>query len=78
LERKKAWADLEREQAEVQRNIKTLMKLEPGSRVMNDNPMLADRVQNVRMDPHTYETVEDKTIQKRMEQLDLDVEVNTD
>jgi hypothetical protein len=40
LDRKKAWAELEREQTEVKRNIKSLMKFEPGSRVIDD-PALA-------------------------------------
>lgn len=44
LERKKAWADLEREQQEVKRDIKSLMKVEPASRIMLDDPALADRV----------------------------------
>lgn len=43
LERKKAWADLEREQQEVKRDIKSLMKLEPASRLIDD-PALAERV----------------------------------
>ena len=43
LERKRAWAELEREQSEVKRDIKSLMKLEPSSRVISD-PGLADRV----------------------------------
>lgn len=44
LERKKAWADLEREQQEVKRDIKSLMKVEPASRIMLDDPALAERV----------------------------------
>lgn len=44
MERKKAWADLEREQEEVKRNIKSLMKVEPASRILIDDPALADRV----------------------------------
>ena len=40
LDRKKAWADLEREQSEVKKNIKSLMKFEPGARVIED-PALA-------------------------------------
>jgi len=50
MERKKAWADLEREQAEVQRNIKTLMKLEPSTRVISD-PTMADRVVTTKNNP---------------------------
>jgi hypothetical protein len=48
LERKKAWAELEREQTEIKRNIKSLMKLEPSTRAIDD-PSLADRVTGVRM-----------------------------
>jgi len=50
LERKKAWAELDREQNEVKRNIKALMKFEPGTRVIDD-PSLADRVTGVRLAP---------------------------
>ena len=50
LERKKAVADLEREHNEVKRNIKSLMRLEPGSRVIDD-PSLADRVSGTRLQP---------------------------
>jgi len=67
LERKKAWAELEREQADVKRNIKSLMRLEPGSRAIDD-PALADRVSGVRLNPHTYETAQDIAIEKRMKE----------
>lgn len=53
LERKRAWAELEREQEEVKRNIKSLLKTAPESRVM-DGPILADRVRSVRYDPVIY------------------------
>jgi len=43
LERKRAWAELEREQNEVKRDIKSLMKLEPASRAIDD-PALAERI----------------------------------
>lgn len=66
LERKKAWAELERDQAEVKRNIKSLMRLEPGT-VAIDDPSLADRVSNVRMQPQKYETAEDRATEKRMQ-----------
>jgi hypothetical protein len=65
LERKKAWAELEREQAEVKRNIKTLMRLEPSTLAIDD-PSVADRVSNVRMQPQKYETAEDRATEKRM------------
>ena len=50
LERKKAWAELEREQNEVKRNIKSLMKLEPSTRAIDD-PSMAERISAVRMNP---------------------------
>jgi hypothetical protein len=58
LERRKAWAELEREQDEVKRNIKSLMRLAPESRVLDD-PATADRVRNTRMQPATYAVQED-------------------
>ena len=67
LERKKAWAELEREQNDVKRNIKSLMRFEPGTRVIDD-PAMADRVSGVRMAPATsYETAEDLATMKRMQ-----------
>jgi len=65
LERKKAWAELEREQAEVKRNIKSMMRTEPASLVIDD-PSVADRVSNIRMQPQKYDTVEDQATEKRM------------
>ena len=41
--RKKAWAELEREQDEVKNNIKSLMRKAPESNVI-ENPLLADRI----------------------------------
>mmetsp|Transcript_35794 Transcript_35794/g.34822 ORF Transcript_35794/g.34822 Transcript_35794/m.34822 type:complete len:195 (+) Transcript_35794:342-926(+) len=41
--RKRAQADLEREEAELKRNIKSLMRVAPESRVLED-PVMADRV----------------------------------
>jgi len=64
LERKKAWADLEREQTEVKRDIKSLMKTEPASRILVDDPALADRVNNTRLNP-TNTTVERNNSQER-------------
>ena len=66
MERKKAWAELEREQNEVKRNMKTLMRFEPATRVIDD-PGLADRVTAVRMQPQAYETAEDLSTEKRMQ-----------
>jgi hypothetical protein len=44
LERKKAWAELDREQQEVKRDIKSLMKNEPASRILTEDPALAERI----------------------------------
>jgi len=66
LERKKAWAELEREQNEVKRNIKSLMKFEPGTRVIDD-PSLAERIKGVRSQPQSYETAEDLATEQRMQ-----------
>ncbi len=54
LKRKRAWAELEREQDEVKRNIKSILKTAPESRVMED-PILADRVRGVRYAPQQYD-----------------------
>ena len=43
FQRKKAWAELEREQEDVKSNIKTLMRRAPESNEI-DNPLLAERV----------------------------------
>lgn len=43
LKRKKAWAELEREQEEIKQNIKSMMKTKPESRAM-DEPIMAERV----------------------------------
>ena len=48
--RKKAQAELEREEAELKRNIKSLMRMTPESRVLED-PVMADRVRNARYEP---------------------------
>ena len=53
LKRRQAWAELEREQEEIKRNIKSLMKTAPESRAIDD-PMLADRVRAVRYEPYSY------------------------
>ena len=67
LQRKRAWAELEREQEEIKRNIKSLMKTAPESRAIDD-PMLADRVRGVRYEPVNYNH-EDKihTTEKQIE-----------
>eukprot|EP00347_Sterkiella_histriomuscorum_P022258 403331120 len=67
LKRKQAWAELEREQEEVKRNIKSLMKTAPESRVIED-PMLADRVRNVRYEPAQYNQSEQTREEKKQKQ----------
>lgn len=57
LKRKKAWAELEREQDEVKRNIKSLLKTKPESRVMED-PILAERVKSSAYKPQKYDQEE--------------------
>ena len=42
--RKKAWAELEREQEDVKSNIRQLMRKAPESNVI-ENPLLAERIQ---------------------------------
>ena len=54
--RKKAQAELEREEAELKRNIKSLMKMTPESRALDD-PILADRVRNARYEPQRYNDI---------------------
>lgn len=62
LERKKAWAELEREQSEVKRDIKSLMRLEPSSRVLDD-PALAGRVGG----PKSYDKAASPVEERRAE-----------
>jgi hypothetical protein len=47
IKRKQAWAELEREQDEVKRSIKSILKTAPESRVMED-PILAERVRSAK------------------------------
>ena len=68
MKRKKVWAELEREQDEIKRNIKSLMKTAPESRVIDD-PMLADRVRNVRYEPVNYNHEEMIYADKKKEKL---------
>ena len=67
LKRKRAWADLEREQEEVKRNIKSILKTAPESRVMDD-PIMADRVRGVRYAPQSYQENEEKPEAKRLKE----------
>ena len=64
-ERKRVFAELEHEQTEIKRDIKSLMKTEATSRILED-PGLAGRVSNVRGQPGSYETAQDKATEKRM------------
>jgi hypothetical protein len=43
-------AELERDEAEVRRNVKSLMRMTPESRVLED-PVIAERVRNTRYEP---------------------------
>ena len=65
LDRKKAWAELEREQTDLKRNVKSLFRFEPGARAIDD-PALAQRVTGARLNPQTYETAEDKVFEKKI------------
>jgi hypothetical protein len=55
LKRKRAWAELEREQDEVKMNIKSILKTAPESRAMDDT-IMAERVRGVRYAPQSYNT----------------------
>jgi len=51
----------------VQRDIKSLMKFEPASRILTEDPALADRVSNQRMGQPsltTYNAANDHYIQR--------------
>lgn len=52
-------AELERDEAEVRRNVKSLMRMTPESRVLED-PVIAERVRNTRYEPQRYNGTEDK------------------
>lgn len=56
--RKIAQAELEREEAEVKRNVKSLMRMTPESRALED-PVIADRVRNTRYEPQRYNNNEE-------------------
>ena len=64
--RKKAWAELEREQDEVRSNIKSLMRKAPESNEL-DNPLLADRI--APKEPHSgYRVPQDVVLEKKHKQ----------
>lgn len=66
--RKKAWAELEREQDEVKHNIKSLMRRAPESTEI-DNPLFADRIS--KKEPQSYRVPQDVILEtKHKEQLD--------
>ncbi len=50
---KKRHADLQKEDAEVKREVKSLMRKAPESLAIDD-PMLADRVRNTRYSPAKF------------------------
>ena len=63
FQRKKAWADLEREQDEVKGSIKTLMRRAPESTEI-DNPLLAERV-SAKKGPSNYKVPQDVILEKK-------------
>lgn len=63
--RKRAWAELEKEQDEVKSNIKSLMRKAPES-VEIDNPMLAERIgNNHSKQPANYRVPQDVILEKK-------------
>lgn len=63
--RKKAWAELEREQDEVKSNIKSLMRKAPES-VEMDNPLLAGRMSNkTSQQASNYRVPQDVILEKK-------------
>ena len=63
--RKKAWAELEKEQDEVKSNIKSLMRKAPESTVI-DNPLLAERMSNkTYSQPSNYKVPQDVILEKK-------------
>lgn len=63
FQRKKAWADLEREQEDVKSNIKTLMRRDPGSTEI-ENPLFADRV-NRKTTASNYKVPQDVILEEK-------------
>jgi hypothetical protein len=63
--RKKAWADLEKEQDEVKSNIKSLMRKAPESNEI-DNPLLAERMSGkTYQNPSNYKVPQDVILEKK-------------
>ena len=63
--RKKAWAELEKEQDEVKSNIKSLMRKAPESTEI-DNPLLAERMSNkTYAKPSNYKVPQDVILEKK-------------
>ena len=60
MRRKMAWAELEREHEDAKRGIRSLMKMDPESRV-TENPMLAERVRTAAYDPVRFDEPERAT-----------------
>ncbi len=52
---------MEREEAEVKRNVKSLMRMTPESRALED-PIMAERVRNTRYEPQRYNEDKEATI----------------
>ena len=63
-QRKKAWADLEREGDEVRHNIKSLMRKEPQSTEIS-NPLLSDVVRPKTQEPGAYRVPQDVMLEEK-------------
>ena len=75
LKRKKAWAELEREQDEIKKNIKSLMKTKPESRAMDD-PIMAERVRGNSLNPQKYAYEETALEDKKTKALKEEMRVS--
>lgn len=64
--RKKAWAELEREQDEVKNNIKSLMRRAPESNEI-ENPLLAERISPKKPDTN-YKVPQDVLLEAKHKQ----------
>lgn len=73
VKRKRAWAELEREQDEVKRNIKSILKTQPESRLIGEGAGISG-AERVKVPPvkHDYEeriAKEDKKSQKLKDEV---------
>ena len=63
-QRKKAWAELDREQDEVKHNIKSLMRKAPESNQI-DNPLFAERINGKGQEPSNYRVPQDVILERK-------------